>query len=157
MTAIAAPSVARRSAVRSLAVALDRHPRVRLALLLGLPLGTLALVYFGSLLILLINSFWSRDSFTGLVVREFTLENFQELASPLFRTVVLRTVGMAAAVTVTCAVIAFPIAYYMARVASPRWRGVLVVAVLTPLWASYLIKVYSWRLILAEKIGRAHV
>jgi len=150
MTAIAAPSVARRSAVRSLAVALDRHPRVRLALLLGLPLGTLALVYFGSLLILLINSFWSRDSFTGLVVREFTLENFQELASPLFRTVVLRTVGMAAAVTVTCAVIAFPIAYYMARVASPRWRGVLVVAVLTPLWASYLIKVYSWRLILAE-------
>jgi putative spermidine/putrescine transport system permease protein len=136
--------------VRRASVALDRHPRVRLALLLGLPLAALVVIYFGSLLTLLINAFWSRDTFTGLVVREFTLENFQELANPLFRTVVLRTVGMAALVTVTCAVIAFPIAYYMARVASPRWRGILVVAVLTPLWASYLIKVYSWRLIIAE-------
>jgi putative spermidine/putrescine transport system permease protein len=136
--------------VRRASVALDRHPRVRLGLLLGLPLAALVVIYFGSLLTLLINAFWSRDTFTGLVVRDFTLENFQELANPLFRTVVLRTVGMAALVTVTCAVIAFPIAYYMARVASPRWRGILVVAVLTPLWASYLIKVYSWRLIIAE-------
>ena len=131
-------------------MALDRHPRVRLALLLGLPLGALVLIYFGSLVVLLINAFWSRDTFTGLPVREFTLENFQDLANPLFRTVVLRTVGMAALVTVTCAVVAFPIAYFMARVASPRWRGILVVLVLTPLWASYLIKVYSWRLIIAE-------
>ena len=136
--------------LRRLSAALDRHPRVRLALLLGLPLAALVLIYLGSLVILLINAFWSRDPFTGLVVREFTLDNFQQLLNPLFRTVVLRTVGMAALVTVTCAVVAFPIAYYMARVASPRWRGILVVIVLTPLWASYLIKVYSWRLIIAE-------
>ena len=139
-----------RSYRRRLAVGLDRHPRVRLALLLGLPLGALIVVYFGSLAILFLNSLWSRDAFTGHVVREFTVDNFVELGSPLFRTVVLRTLGIAAAVTVTCAVIAFPIAYYMARVASPRLRGALVVAVLTPLWASYLIKAYSWRLILSE-------
>jgi putative spermidine/putrescine transport system permease protein len=105
----------------------------------------------GSLLVLFINAFWSRDPFTGLVVREFTLDNFREIAeNPLYRTVTLRTVLMAAAVTVSCAVIAFPIAYFMARVASPRVRGMLVVAVLMPLWASYLIKAYTWRLILAE-------
>lgn len=136
--------------MRRIAAAFDRHPRLRLVLLLALPIGALALVYFGSLFFLFINAFWSRDPFTGLVVREFTLENFQKLASPLFITVTLRTLGMAAAVTLTCAIVAFPIAYYMARVASPRWRGILVVAVLTPLWASYLIKVYSWRLVLAE-------
>jgi putative spermidine/putrescine transport system permease protein len=139
-----------RSYRRRLAVGLDRHPRLRLTLLLGFPLAALVLVYFGSLLILFINAFWSRDAFTGQVLREFTLENFVELGSPLFRTVIMRTLGMAAAVTVTCAVIAFPIAYYMARVASPRTRGALVVAVTMPLWASYLIKAYSWRLILAE-------
>jgi putative spermidine/putrescine transport system permease protein len=139
-----------RSYRRRLAVGLDRHPRLRLGLLLGLPLGALVGVYFGSLLVLFLNAFWSRDPFTGQVLRELTLENFAELGSPLFRTVMLRTLGMAAAVTITCAVLAFPIAYYMARVASPRLRGALVVLVLTPLWASYLIKAYSWRLILAE-------
>ncbi|MEX2546977.1 MAG: ABC transporter permease [Chloroflexota bacterium] len=140
-----------RSYRRRLAVGLDRHPRARLALLLGLPLGALIVVYFGSLAVLFLNSFWSRDPFTGHVVREFTLDNFMALGRPLFITVTLRTVGMAAAVTVTCAVLAFPIAYYMARIASPRLRGALVVAVLTPLWASYVIKAYSWRLILSEE------
>ncbi len=140
----------RRSARRSLAAALDRHPRLRLLLLLGLPLVALGVIYFGSLFVLFLNAFWSRDAFTGLVVREFTLANFQKLTSPLFITVVLRTLTMAAAVTITCAVVAFPIAYFMARVASPRLRGALVVAVLMPLWASYLIKAYSWRLILAQ-------
>ena len=140
----------RRSVRRSLAAGLDRHPRIRLVLLLALPVGALGIIYFGSLGVLFLNAFWSRDDFTGQVVRTFTLENFQKLASPLFITVVLRTLGMAAAVTITCAVVAFPIAYYMARIASPRRRGLLVVAVLMPLWASYLIKAYSWRLILAE-------
>jgi len=84
-------------------------------------------------------------------VREFTLDNFAKLATPLFQTVVLRTLGMAMAVTLTCALLAFPVAYYMARVASPRARGLLVVAVLMPLWASYLIKTYSWRQILSEE------
>ena len=140
-----------RSYRRRLAVGLDRHPRARLALLLSLPLGALVVIYFGSLAILFLNSFWSRDPFTGHVVRDFTLDNFVALGRPLFLTVTMRTVGMAAAVTITCAALAFPIAYYMARVCSPRMRGILVVAVLTPLWASYVIKAYSWRLILSEE------
>jgi len=116
------------------------------------PLVWLAVVYLGSLAILLINSLWQRDEFTGLVQRTFTIGNFAELASnPLYRTVLLRTVGMAAVVTLTCGLLAFPIAYYMARVASTRVRGLLAVAVVMPLWASYLVKAYSWRLILSEQ------
>jgi putative spermidine/putrescine transport system permease protein len=149
--AAAAPSIAVPSRRRRLATALHRRPRVRLGLLLTGPVGWLGIAYLGSLVVLFINAFWSRDPFTGLVIREFTLDNFAALLeNPLYLTVTLRTLGMAAAVTVTCAVIAFPIAYYMARVASPRVRGLLVVAVLMPLWASYLIKAYTWRLILAE-------
>ena len=139
-----------RSFRRRLAVNLEQRPRLRIALLLGLPLLALVLIYFGSLAILFLNAFWQRDTFTGLVIREFTLENFLELGRPVFITVTLRTLVMAIAVTVTCAVVAFPIAYYMARVASPRVRGALVVAVLMPLWSSYLIKIYSWKLILSE-------
>ncbi|HEX7950627.1 MAG TPA: ABC transporter permease [Candidatus Limnocylindrales bacterium] len=94
---------------------------------------------------------WLRDEFTGLVSRTFSLDNFIELfTEPVNAAVLLRTVEMAIAVTFTTAVVAFPIAYYMARVASPRVRGLLVVAVLMPLWASYLVKAYSWRLILAN-------
>jgi putative spermidine/putrescine transport system permease protein len=131
---------------------LHRHPRARLALILAIPLVWLVGLYLGSLSILFVNAFWTTDPFTGFVVREFTLENFVEIASSAtYRVITLRTVGMAAAVTVSCAVIAFPIAYYMARVASPRTRGLLVVAVLMPLWASYLIKAYSWRLILSQE------
>jgi len=130
---------------------LHRHDRVRLALLLVLPVGGLIVVYFGSLVILLINAFWSKDPFTSLVVHEFTLDNFVELATTeVYRVVTVRTVGMAALVTATCIAIAFPIAYYMARIASVRARGILVVAVLMPLWASYLIKAYSWRIILSD-------
>jgi putative spermidine/putrescine transport system permease protein len=149
-TAAAVPAT-RPSTRRRLATALHRRPRVRLGLLLAGPVGWLVIAYLGSLLVLFINAFWSRDPFTGLVIRQFTLDNFAAIIeNPLYRTVTLRTVFMAAAVTVTCAVVAFPIAYYMARVASPRTRGLLVVAVLMPLWASYLIKAYTWRLILAE-------
>ena len=145
-----AEPVARRSYRRRLAAELDKRPRLRLALLLGLPLAALVLVYFGSLAILFLNAFWQRDPFTGLVLREFTLQNFVDLGRPIFVTVTLRTLTMAVAVTLTCALIVFPIAYYMARVASPRVRGAMVVAVLMPLWASYLIKIYSWKLILSE-------
>jgi putative spermidine/putrescine transport system permease protein len=121
-------------------------------LLLAGPVGWLVLAYLGSLAILLLNSLWSRDAFTGFVVREFTTENFSDLfTNPLYRTVAFRTIGIAAAVTATCILLAFPIAYYMARVASPRTRGLLVVAVLMPLWASYLIKAYTWRLILSNE------
>jgi putative spermidine/putrescine transport system permease protein len=141
-----------RPPARRLAGWLHRRPRLRLGLLLAGPIGWLFVAYLGSLVVLLLNSLWSRDAFTGFVVRELTTENFTDLvANPLYRTVALRTIGIAAAVTVTCAVIAFPIAYYMARVASPRTRGLLVVGMLMPLWASYLIKAYTWRLILSNE------
>jgi putative spermidine/putrescine transport system permease protein len=137
---------------RRLAAALHRRGRIRLGLLLAGPVGWLVVVYVGSLTILFLNSIWSRDAFTGLVIRELTLDNFTDIVTnPLYRSVVLRTLAMAAAVTVTCAVLAFPIAYYIARVASPRTKGLLVVAILMPLWASYLVKAYSWRLILSEE------
>jgi putative spermidine/putrescine transport system permease protein len=137
---------------RRLAAALFSRPRLRLGLLLAGPIAWLVVAYLGSLAVLLINSLWQRDEFTGLVQRTLTAGNFAELATnPLYRTVLLRTVGMAVAVTLTCAVLAFPIAYYMARVASPRVRGLLAVAVVMPLWASYLVKAYSWRLILSEE------
>jgi putative spermidine/putrescine transport system permease protein len=137
---------------RRLAGALHRRGRIRLGLLLAGPIGWLVIAYIGSLVILLLNAFWSRDPFTGLVIRDLTLENFSEIAAnPLYRTVTLRTVAMAAVVTLTCVILAFPIAYYMARIASPRVRALLAVAVLMPLWASYLIKAYTWRLILSEE------
>jgi len=139
------------SIFRRLAIWLVRHPRGRLALLLAAPVAWLGVAYLGSLGVLFLNAIWQRDEFTGLVRREFTIDNFTTIiTNPLYRTVILRTVGMAVAVTFTCAVLAFPIAYFMARVASGRTRGLLVVAVLMPLWASYLVKAYSWRLILSE-------
>jgi putative spermidine/putrescine transport system permease protein len=145
-------SAAEASGTRRLASALYRRPRLRLGLLLAGPLGWLVVAYLGSLAVLFFNSIWTRDPFTGLVIREPTLDNFVEVVSnPLYRTVTLRTVGMAVTVTLTCIVLAFPIAYYMARVASPRVRGLMVVAVLMPLWASYVVKAYSWRLILSEE------
>ena len=151
MTATDSTFVGEPSLPRRAAIALYRRPRARLGFLLAGPIGWLVLAYLGSLAVLFLNAFWTRDPFTGLVNREATFENFIEvLGNPLYRAVTLRTVGMAAAVTVTCVVLAFPIAYYMARVASPRVRGALVVAVLMPLWASYLVKAYSWRLILSE-------
>ncbi|MFD7974422.1 ABC transporter permease [Streptomyces sp. NPDC059071] len=137
--------------VRRLAGALHKRPRVRLAALLTAPLLWLVLAYLGSLAALFLSAFWTTDSFTSEVVRVWSGRNFQELvSSPVYRTVALRTVGVALAVTVLCAVIAFPLAFYTARVASPRRRPLLVVAILTPLWASYLVKVYAWRLILSE-------
>ncbi len=130
---------------------LHRHPRSRLALILALPLAWLGIAYLGSLFVLFLNAFWTTDPFTSLVVHEFTLDNFVELlTTEVYRAVTFRTVGMAALVTATCIVLAYPIAFFMAKVASNRVRSVLAVAVLMPLWASYLIKAYSWRLILSE-------
>ncbi|GHJ39131.1 ABC transporter permease [Streptomyces sp. TS71-3] len=137
--------------VRRLAGALHRRPRLRLSLLLGAPLLWLVVAYLGSLAVLFLSAFWTTDSFTSEVVKVWSTDNFSSLLSePLYRRVALRSVGVALAVTALCAVIAFPVAFYTARVARPRWRPLLVAAILTPLWASYLVKVYAWRLILAS-------
>jgi putative spermidine/putrescine transport system permease protein len=136
---------------RRLSTFLFHHDRLRLWLLLGPPLAWLVLVYFGSLFVLLLASFWDTDPFTAEIVHTFTLENFRDiLTTPVYRDVAVRTIAMAIAVTLADIVLAFPIAYYMARVASPRVRDLLVIAVLMPLWANYLVKAYAWRTILSE-------
>ena len=136
---------------RRLAVFLYRHPRIQLRLLLAAPLAWLLIAYLGSLAALFINAFWRLDSFTGQVVVQPNLDNFATLVTTeVYRTITVRTIGMAVAVTLSCALLAFPVAYYMARIASVRVRGLLVVAMLMPLWASYLVKVYAWRIMLLD-------
>ena len=140
----------RSGVVRRFSAWLHSRRRLQLGLLLSTPLGWLTIAYFGSLFILLLNAFWSKDAFTGRVEPfSWTLDAFEDLRDNDVYTVIgLRTLGMAALVTVTDAILAFPIAYYMARIASPRVRNLLVIAVLMPLWAAYLVKVYAWRTIL---------
>jgi putative spermidine/putrescine transport system permease protein len=137
---------------RRLSAFLFRHPRLRLAALLAPPLAWLVVVYLGSLFVLLLAAFWDTNEFTSEVVHTFTLDNFRTLwEREVYRDVAWRTIKMAALVTVADAVLAFPIAYYMARVASPRTRNLLLVAVVMPLWASYLVKAYAWRTMLANQ------
>ena len=126
--------------------------RAALAFLLVPPMAWLVLAYLGSLAVLLVSAFWERNSFTGAVVHEFTGKNvIRVLTDELFRAVTLRTLGVALLVTVLCMVLAVPLALYMAKVASPRARLMLVVAVTTPLWASYLVKAYAWRMLLSPE------
>jgi putative spermidine/putrescine transport system permease protein len=127
------------------------RPWLILTLLLGPPLLWMGVIYLGSLASLLVNSFFHLDDFSGLVVREFTLATYRDLLTRANMDIVLRTSGMAAAVTLTCALLAFPLAYYMARYAAPRTRVLLYLAVLLPLWSSYLVRVYAWKLILARE------
>ena len=137
--------------LRGLAIALYRRPRAQLGLLLAAPLGWLVIAYLGSLALFLITSFWSVDSFTGNLVTTPTVENYVAIfTTDVYRTIAIRTLVMAALVTLTCVVVAFPIAFYIARVASARRRGILIVSILLPLWSGYLVKVYAWRLILAQ-------
>jgi putative spermidine/putrescine transport system permease protein len=139
------------SRLRAIAAALYRHPRAQLALLLAAPLGWLVVAYLGSLALFLITSFWQVDSFSGKLITTPTLKNYVEVATTeVYRTIAVRTVLMATVVTLTTVLIAFPIAFYMARLASPRTRGILVVSILLPLWSGYLVKVYAWRLILSQ-------
>jgi putative spermidine/putrescine transport system permease protein len=136
---------------RRLSTFFFRHPRLRLAALLALPVGWMVIVYFGSLFVLLLAAFWDTDPFTAEIVHTFTLENFQKIIeTPVYRDVAWRTIQMAVFVTIADAILAFPIAYYMARVASPRTRNLLVIAVLMPLWAGYLVKAFAWRTILSD-------
>ncbi|MEE9479877.1 MAG: ABC transporter permease [Kiloniellales bacterium] len=146
VSAAAAPSFAHR-----LSTVFYRHPRLLLALLLGPPLLWLGIVYLGSLSSLLLQSFFYLDGFTGQVVREFTLGTYGELFTPANIDIIVRTATMAGAVTVTEALIAFPIAYYMARYARGRVKALCYLAVMMPLWSSYLVRVYSWKLILARE------
>jgi putative spermidine/putrescine transport system permease protein len=137
---------------RRLSTLFFSHQWLRLGGLLAAPLGWLVVIYLGSLFLLLLASFWGTEPFTSEVVHTWTLDNFKQLfEEPVYRNVAVRTVSMAIYVTVADAVLAFPLAYYMARVASPRTRNILVVAVLTPLWASYLVKAYIWRTMLGEQ------
>ncbi|HET9681085.1 MAG TPA: ABC transporter permease [Candidatus Limnocylindrales bacterium] len=146
--AIQAPPPA--SGGRRLLAALYRRPRIQLGLLLAAPTGWFAVLYLGSLAILLVTAFWALDPATSSILRTFTLQNFASLATePVYRAIVLRTVVIAGLVTLTDALLAFPIAYYMARVARPRVRSILFMLVLLPLWSSYLVRVYAWRVILS--------
>ena len=156
--AAAAPSVAGR-----VSAALYRRPGLVLVLLLVPPLMWLGVIYLGSLSSLLLQSFFYLDGFTGQVVREFTLDTYGELFTPANTDIIVRTATMAAAVTATEALIAFPIAYYMARYASRRMKALFYLAVMLPLWSSYLVRVYSWKLILAKEgilswvVGQLHL
>jgi putative spermidine/putrescine transport system permease protein len=148
----AASASVREPAGRRLAGFLWRRPRLQLSLLLAGPVGWLVVAYLGSLAVLFVASLWQLDAFSGEIVQDPGLQNFEELAeTPVYRSIVGRTVLIAAAVTVTDALLAFPIAFYMAKVATPRVRALLVVAVLMPLWSSYLVKVYSWRIMLQNE------
>lgn len=140
------PSLARR-----FSSFLYAHPRFRLTMLLTAPLFWLGLVYIVALVLLLVTAFWTTDSFTGAINTTFTLDNvIGVVTESLYQTVTLRTVFVALCVTVIDVALALPIAFFMAKVASPRTQRILMILVLTPLWASYLVKAYAWRSVLSE-------
>ena len=125
--------------------------RLRVAALLSAPVLWLGVFYLGALAAVFIAAFWARNEFTGNVERVWTLDNFRDLVTvSVYRTVAFRTLAIAVLVTLVDAIIAFPIAFFMAKLASRRVQGLLVIAVLTPLWASYLVKTYAWRGMLSE-------
>lgn len=144
--ALPAPTVRRR-----LSNVLYRRPALLLLLLLAPPLMWLGIVYLGSLFALLAQSFFAIDEFSGMVRREFTLATYAQLFTPANMDIVLRTASMAAAVTAAAALVAFPVAYYMARHTGPKLKAVFYLAVMLPLWSSYLVRVYAWKLILAKE------
>ena len=137
---------------RRISTRLFSHPRLRLGLLLSAPLTWLVLIYIAALVALLVTALWRVDSFTGDIRMEWTLDNIVTvLTGALYQTVTLRTIGVALLVTVIDVLIALPIAFYMAKVASRRMQNILVIAVLMPLWASYLVKAYAWRSVLSNE------
>ncbi len=128
-----------------------RHPALGVFLLLLPPLLWLGVVYLGSLFALLLQSFFRLDDFTGQVVKEFGFSTYRQLFTPANLDVIGRTVGMAGIVTLASAIIAYPIAFAMAKTANPIWRSALYLLVLMPLWSSYVVRVYAWKLILAKE------
>ena len=153
MTAFAEPLVLpeRRGPAGRLSDFFWRHPHLLLTVMLAPPLLWLGVVYLGSLFALLLQSFFSIDDFSGLINYEFTLSTYRQLLSETNLDIILRTVLMAATVTVASAVIAFPIAYYAARYAQGKWKVLFYLGVMLPLWSSYLVKIYAWKLILAKE------
>jgi putative spermidine/putrescine transport system permease protein len=139
------------SALQRVSTALYLRPRALLAVLLGPPLFWLGVVYLGALLALLAQSFFHVDEFSGLVVHKLSLTTYRQLFTVANLDVVVRTTLMATAVTIAAALLAFPLAYYMVRRASLRLKALLYLGVMLPLWSSYLVRVYSWKLILAKE------
>ncbi len=141
----------KRSVGRRLAGLFHGRTRLQLSTLLAGPVGWLVVGYLGSLAILLIAGFWTLGELSGEVERDFTLENFEQIfTEPVYRSIIGRTILIAALVTFTDILLALPLAFFMAKVARNRSRGMLVVAVLVPLWSAYLVKVYAWRTILSQ-------
>lgn len=128
-----------------------RRPSVLLLVLLGPPVAWLGIIYLGSLLALLVQSFFSIDEFSGMIQYEWTLKTYGELLNPVNLDIIARTVLMAAVVTIAAVLVAFPVAFFAARYATGRWKAVFYLGVMLPLWSSYLVKVYAWKLILAKE------
>jgi putative spermidine/putrescine transport system permease protein len=150
-SSVAAGGPTRSTARTRVSAALFRRPWLRATMLLSAPAAWFVLIYLAALAILFLSSLWSVDSFTGKLVHSWTLDNFKTLFSdPTYRTIALRTILVAAAVTLTDAILALPFAFFAARIAPRRLQAALFVAVLIPLWTSYLVRVYAWRLILAQ-------
>jgi putative spermidine/putrescine transport system permease protein len=149
---------------RRVSSALARRRRAKLALLLGPPMGWMLVVYLGALVLLFLSAFWQLDPLTSLIKRTWGLQNFRTLLSdPVYRAITFRTVGIAAAVTLTDIILAVPLAYYVARIARPRLRTIIPILVVLPLWSSYLVRVYAWRVILDNNgvldwtLGKLHL
>jgi len=150
-TAVAAPT---KGPLHRIRIFMYQKVWARGLAILTLPVAWLVLVYLAPLVVLFLTAFWTTDSLTNQVVHQFTWANFQMVfTTPAYLRVIARTVGVAAAVTVLSLVIGLPMAFFMGRIARPRWRPILVALVLTPLWASYLVKVYAWRTMLGAPGG----
>lgn len=153
MTMAAAASIqpGRGGVFGTLSDILWRNPRLTLFLMLTPPLLWLGIIYLGSLLALLLQSFFSIDEYSGLINREFTLKTYAELLHPSNLDIIMRTLAMSASVTIGAAIVAFPIAYFAARYARGKWKALFYLGIMLPLWSSYLVKVYAWKLILAKE------
>jgi putative spermidine/putrescine transport system permease protein len=143
--------VEKRSVGRRLADLFHGRSKLQVGALLSGPVLWLVAGYLGSLAVLLIASFWSVESLSGELIKGFSFDNYKELLdTPVYKDVAFRTIGVAAAATLTDVILAFPVAFYMAKVATPRTKGLMVVAILMPLWSFYLVKVYAWRTMLSS-------
>lgn len=140
--------------LQKLSNAMHRRPRARLGALLVAPLFWLVIAYLGALASLIVTAFFTINSFTGNIVYQFTFANFIEMFTDIaYKNVVLRTLGIALAVTILCTLLALPMAFYISKIAKPRSQKILVALILTPLWASYLVKIYAWRSMLEPGNG----